>query len=187
VGKVIEGFEKAGLADDTIFIVTGDHGEAFREHGRRLHSDVPWVEGLQVPLLIKAPGRWQDGEKLDRTVQNLAMLPTVVDLLGFEIDGGKYHAPSILDAPRDPGAQMSHCWNVEQCAVYFPDERHAYLYFYDNQAPEYYDLAQDPFQKNDLIDSVPEERRESYEKELVAWVAETEAVHDLSRRLAARD
>jgi hypothetical protein len=82
---------------------------------------------------------------------------------------------------------MSHCWNVEQCAAYFPDDRHVYLYFYDNLPPEYYDLAEDPFQKTNLIDSVSEEQREMYEKELVAWVEETEAVHDLSRRLAAGD
>lgn len=185
VGKVIDRFEKAGLADDTIFIVTGDHGEAFREHGRRLHSDVIWTEGLQVPLLIKAPGRWENGAKIDHIVQNMSILPTVVDLLGYEVAGGSYHASSILDAANNPKPRMSHCWNVEQCAAYYPDDRHAYLYFYDNRPPEYYDLAEDPNQKNDLIDTVSDERRSEYEKKILAWVAETEAVHDLSRRLAA--
>lgn len=187
VGKVIDEFEKAGLADDTIFIVTGDHGEAFREHGRRLHSDVPWVEGLQVPLLIKAPGRWENGEKLDHTVQNMSMLPTVVDLLGFDVEGGSYHAASILDAENNPDPRISHCWNVDQCAVYFPDDRHTFLYFYDQQPAEYYDLSRDPNQERDLIGSVPEETQRTWEKEIEAWVAETDAVHELSRKLAARD
>ena len=187
VGKVIKGYEKAGLADDTIFIVAGDHGEAFREHGRRLHSDVPWSEGLQIPLLIKAPGRWENGAKIDHTVQNMSILPTVVDLLGYDVAGGKYHASSILDPESNPKPRMSHCWNVDQCAVYFPDDRHAYLYFYDNRAPEYYDLAKDPLEKQNIVDTLSDEQQDEYERKIVAWVAETEAVHELSRRLAARD
>jgi lipoteichoic acid synthase len=185
VGKVIDGFEKAGLADNTIFIVTGDHGEGFRQHGRRLHSDVIWSEGLQIPLLIKAPGRWTNGAKLDHTVQNMSILPTIVDLLGFDVAGGKYHASSILDAENNPEPRISHCWNVDQCAAYFPDDRHAFLYFYDYRAPEYYDLSQDPLEKHNIIESLPGEKQDAYERTMKAWVAETRATHDLSRRLAA--
>ena len=82
---------------------------------------------------------------------------------------------------------MSHCWNVDQCAAYYPDDRHAYLYFYDNRAPEYYDLAQDPLEKHNIVDTLSDEQQEEYERKIVAWVAETDAVHDLSRQLAARD
>ena len=187
VGKVVDSFEKAGLADDTIFIVIGDHGEAFREHGRRLHSDVIWTEGLQIPFIVKAPGRWENGAKIDHLVQNMSILPTVVDLLGYKVDGGRYHASSILDAENNPEPRMSHCWNVDQCAAYYPDDRHSYLYFYDNRAPEFYDLAQDPLQEHNIIDKLSDEQRDDYERKIVAWVAETDAVHDLSRQLAARD
>ena len=186
VGKVIDGFKNAGLADDTIFIVTGDHGEGFREHGRRLHSDVIWTEGLQIPLLIKAPGRWENGAKLDHTVQNMSILPTIVDLLGFDITGGRYHASSILDAANNPEPRISHCWNVDQCAAYYPDDRHAYLYFYGYRAPEYYDLAKDPLEKHNIVDSLTDEQQDAYQRKMLAWVAETDATHDLSRKLAAR-
>ena len=45
----------AGLWDDTLIIVTGDHGEAFDEHGYFLHT-TPHEETLRVPLLVKWPG-----------------------------------------------------------------------------------------------------------------------------------
>jgi arylsulfatase A-like enzyme len=186
VGKVIDGFKKAGLADNTIFVVTGDHGEAFRQHGRRLHSDVIWTEGLQIPLLIKAPGRWQNGAKLDHTVQNMSILPTIVDLLGFDIAGGTYHASSILDAEHNPAPRISHCWNVDQCMAYYPDDRHAYLYFYDYLAPEYYDLAKDPLEKHNIVGTLSDEQQDAYQRKMLAWLAETDATHDLSRKLAAQ-
>jgi lipoteichoic acid synthase len=186
VGKVIDGFTKAGLADNTIFLVMADHGEAFRQHGRRLHSDVPWTEGLQVPLLIKDPGRWQNGAKLDHTVQNMSILPTIVDLLGYKIAGGTYHATSIFDAKDNPAPRISHCWNVNQCMTYFPDDRHAYLYFYGYRPTEYYDLVKDPLEKHDISDTLSDEQKKKYERTMLAWEAEVDATHQLSRRLASR-
>ncbi|TXL60612.1 LTA synthase family protein [Aeromicrobium terrae] len=187
VGKIIDGFKKAGLADNTIFVVTGDHGEAFRQHGRRLHSDVPWTEGLQIPLLIKMPGRWENGAKIDHLVQNMSILPTIVDLLGYKVEGGEYHASSILKPEENPAPRISHCWNVDQCGVYFPDDRHAFIYFYDYRPSEYYDLSKDPLEKNDIVDTLSEDTRKKWERKIVAWVAETKAVHDLSRRLAKKE
>lgn len=184
VGKVIDGFREAGLADNTIFVVMADHGEAFREHGRRLHSDVPWNEGLQIPLLIKAPGLWEDGEVIDHTVQNLALLPTLVDLLGYRVEGGTYPASSILAAEADEHPRMSTCWNGKQCLVYFPDDRHKYLYFYDYLPAQYYDLAADPHEQDNLIDTLSDEERDELERKVLVWRAEVEATHDLARRLA---
>ena len=63
VKNVIEQYKQMGLYDNTIFVIYGDHGEGFGEHGRLLHGDTIYEEGLRIPLLIHAPGWFEGGER----------------------------------------------------------------------------------------------------------------------------
>ena len=54
--NLIEQYKKLGLYENTIFIIFGDHGEGFGEHGRYVHEDNPYEESLKIPLIIHAPG-----------------------------------------------------------------------------------------------------------------------------------
>lgn len=82
IARVLDYLEDAGLADDTIVVLTSDHGEQFYEHGQRLHSKTLYNEEIQVPLIIKAPGisprrvaKRVEGLDLYRTLIALADLP----------------------------------------------------------------------------------------------------------------
>jgi arylsulfatase len=55
-GGLLEDLDLAGLRDETIVVLTSDHGEAFGEHGRLLHSTQLYDPMLRVPLLIRIPG-----------------------------------------------------------------------------------------------------------------------------------
>lgn len=186
VGKVIDEFKRAGLYDHTIFVIMGDHGEGFREHGRRLHNDTIWNEGLQIPYVIHSPDHWQDGAVLDTPVQNIATLPTLVDLLGFRIQGkGKYDGSSILrNGGRQPGPLVSSCWDIDQCLAYFDDKGHKYIYFFGYRPPEYYDLNVDPREKHDLYDTLSEKEQRRLKNLVLRWQAQVDARHELSRKLA---
>ncbi|MGI9431376.1 MAG: LTA synthase family protein, partial [Myxococcota bacterium] len=54
-------FKELDLYEETLFVLVGDHGQAFMEHGRFGHSNVPYEEGITVPFLIHAPGAFEDG------------------------------------------------------------------------------------------------------------------------------
>ena len=61
----VEQYKKLGLYEDTIFVIFGDHGDGFGEHGSYVHEDNPYEESLKVQLIIKAPWRFQHGERAE--------------------------------------------------------------------------------------------------------------------------
>lgn len=81
VGSLREGLESAGVYDDTLFIVTSDHGESLMEHGEFSHYTV-YEEVARVPLLVRLPGGRRAGRE-DALVGLADIAPTVRDLVGL--------------------------------------------------------------------------------------------------------
>jgi arylsulfatase A-like enzyme len=83
-----EGLRRLGLYDTTLIVFTSDHGEEFGEHGTvGWHSHTLYDELLRVPLLVKYPGAWHAGQKLDAQVRLLDVAPTVLGAVGVERPG----------------------------------------------------------------------------------------------------
>ncbi|HEX7738435.1 MAG TPA: LTA synthase family protein [Marmoricola sp.] len=172
VGKVIQGFKKAGLYKNTIFVVMGDHGEGFREHERRIHNDTIWTEGIHIPLLIRVPGM-KKSDVITRPVANTALLPTLAKLMGYKIEGGKYeYAPMTDSTPAQP--VITRCWDQEQCISYI-DGQHQFIHFFDEQPDAYYDLATDPDEKHNIIDTLSDKTRKHLVTLLHDWVLKVNA------------
>jgi arylsulfatase A-like enzyme len=76
--------------EDTLLIVTSDHGEAFMEHGLYRHAFVPFDEALRVPLIISYPRFFteQSTGVVDGLVSGLDLLPTVLGLTGIRPPAG---------------------------------------------------------------------------------------------------
>ena len=87
VGELVDHLRATPAWDDTLLIVTSDHGTNLSapDIGRMKVTDVNHEEVYRVPLFIKAPGQ-VDGEIRDDSAQNLDVLPSVVDLLGAVVD-----------------------------------------------------------------------------------------------------
>jgi len=87
--------DKAGSRlENTIVIVTADHGDAFGEHGKFFHGTSLYEEILRVPLIIAGPGI-EAGAVVRQQVSLLDLAPTIVGLLGL----GKvhtFHGESLL-------------------------------------------------------------------------------------------
>ena len=76
--------EAAHVFDDTIIVVTADHGESFGEHDTLHHGRRLYDELLRVPLAIRAPG-WPEGLVVEEPVSLLDVVPTVLELLGLPV------------------------------------------------------------------------------------------------------
>ena len=87
VGRFLEFLDSSGLSDNTVVLITSDHGESFGEHGRLGHGSALFEEELQVPLLLRAPGRSQAGLQVDTPVSLIDIAPTLLELAGIDAPG----------------------------------------------------------------------------------------------------
>jgi arylsulfatase A-like enzyme len=87
LGRWITAWERAGLLDNTLLIVTSDHGEGLDQRGTGYggHGHI-YEEGLRVPLIIHLPGDARAGERIDTPVSLIDVLPTVLSFAGLEQD-----------------------------------------------------------------------------------------------------
>jgi arylsulfatase A-like enzyme len=78
----VEFLQAARLLENTLLIVTSDHGEAFGEHGMLLHARQLYDELLRVPLVVRGPAPFQNPREVDASVGLTDLLPTFLDLIG---------------------------------------------------------------------------------------------------------
>ncbi|MBU0681932.1 MAG: sulfatase-like hydrolase/transferase [Proteobacteria bacterium] len=86
--RVFAYLEENDLLDTTIVIITGDHGEEFMERGRWGHNSDFNKEQVQVPLVIRLPGK--AGTETNRMTSHLDIPPTLLPLLGVTNDSSDY-------------------------------------------------------------------------------------------------
>lgn len=86
IGKLLKTLKECGLAEDTLIVFSGDHGDMLGERG--LWYKMHWFEmAARVPLLVHAPKRFA-AHRVSQSVSTLDLLPTLVELAGGQIDAG---------------------------------------------------------------------------------------------------
>ena len=172
-------YKALGLYDDTIFIILGDHGEGFGEHyDLKQHDNTIYEEGLHIPFFIHDPRR-PEGGRIETPVNQLDILPTVADLLGYRIGGGDYPGTSIFSASEDR-TLMASCYHEQTCLASIKNGK-KYIYSYGNRGEEYYDLTKDPDERNNLIEKQDDKRIDRLRKDLLKWQASVEAAYEERR------
>ena len=118
-GALLEGLKERGLYDESLIILTSDHGEEFGEHGiTGWHSHTLYDEQLLVPLIVKLPDSRRAGTRVDSQVRGIDIAPSIlaavgiarpvdyrgVDLLSATLTQARPDLPafSMLDGTRDP-------------------------------------------------------------------------------------
>ena len=103
VGYFLEQVEKMGLMDDTMIILTTDHGTHNGDHGRTGKNWVLWEEISHIPLIVWHPTLGH-GARPTQFVQPIDYFPTVVEAAGLPCPVG-VHGQSIIPWLEDPSAQ----------------------------------------------------------------------------------
>ncbi len=99
IGDVLDELEQKGVLDDTLVIVTSDHGEELGDHGLWEHNHM-YETNLIVPLVMSWPKGLPQGRRIDALVELVDVVPTVSALLGLQ---PPYEAGQIEDG-KDRGA-----------------------------------------------------------------------------------
>ena len=84
LGELFDALRAAGLYDETIIVVTSDHGEAFGDHGLYGHANSLYRETLHVPLIIRYPRSISAGSHVTTTVSLRDLAGTMVALAGIQ-------------------------------------------------------------------------------------------------------
>ncbi|HEY9383821.1 MAG TPA: sulfatase-like hydrolase/transferase [Gemmatimonadales bacterium] len=121
IARVLERLRRGGALDHTIVLITGDHGEEFRERGQLAHAGGMNDFQGRVPLWIHFPGRVVLPRSGDRLTTSLDIVPTLLDFLGFREDILRTQGTSLLE----PTAPRPLVILAEQ-GIYFP-QHHALI------------------------------------------------------------
>ncbi len=87
IGQIFDYLRELEILDKTIVIITSDHGENFGEHNLIKHHLCIYDTVLHVPLIIRYPEAFKPGLRIKRQVQLTDIFPTVLDILGVDLDG----------------------------------------------------------------------------------------------------
>jgi arylsulfatase A-like enzyme len=88
LGELFRGLERRGILEDTVVVLTADHGEEFQEHGRMWHGQSVYGEMMHVPLVIRWPAGLDTGKVIEEPVQLVDVMPTLLDLSRLEHPAG---------------------------------------------------------------------------------------------------
>src|SRR5215212_7958393 len=175
VKNVIEQYKQVGLYDNTLFVIYGDHGEGFGEHDLNQHDNSIYEEGIRIPLMVHDPTRFRGGERVETLTNQLDILPTVSDLLGYKVEGGEYPGRSMLAPPDENRTLFFSCFDDYRCLASLKRNQ-KYVYFFGNQPEQAYDLSSDPSESNDLADQLGDEDLKKWRTEVLAWYSRVNAM-----------
>jgi arylsulfatase A-like enzyme len=88
VGRLLDALAQAGVARDTLLVLTSDHGEEFFEHGAKTHRQQLHRESVHVPLILRWPAGLPAGERVQGPVGIIDVAPPVYGLLGLAPPAG---------------------------------------------------------------------------------------------------
>lgn len=164
---LVDGFHARGLDDRTVWLVFGDHGEAFGQHpGNYGHTFFVYEENVHVPLLIAAPGLLDAQRRISRPVSLVDVVPTVLDLLGIAPPAA-YQGHSALDG-RPRMALFFTDYSLPLAGLV--DERWKAIEDISTRRLQLFDLADDPGETRD-VSTQHADRARTYAAILRGWAA----------------
>ncbi|MEZ5397783.1 MAG: sulfatase [Bryobacterales bacterium] len=160
VGRILAELDALGLAEDTIVLVSSDHGDMLGSQGARLKRK-PWEESINVPGIVRYPKKGRSGVKTDAIFTHVDFAPTLLSLCGIEPPSemqGTSLAPVILgeaeDGPKSAFFQIFGPYDGGEVAAGWRGVRtKTYMYArYEEKPWVLYDLTQDPYEMRNLVD-----------------------------------
>ncbi|MBI5376040.1 MAG: sulfatase [Candidatus Schekmanbacteria bacterium] len=156
-GELLKEFEKYGILENSVIVITSDHGESFMEHGKWYHADNVYRELIHVPFIISYPPLFEKGKKIDTVVSHIDLLPTLLEIAGIN-PASRIEGKSLVPLLEGKGNK----W--EDKSVYCETRKYdgldlrtiildnyQYILNYKDGMEELYNMADDPLETKNLI------------------------------------
>jgi N-acetylglucosamine-6-sulfatase len=187
LGQVIGYVENSPLKDNTVILYMGDNGFSFGEHGL-IDKRQAYEESWRVPLLAWAPGMITPGSKVTNLIQNIDIAPTILDLAGLKAPDympGRSFIPLVKgERVKDWRDKIFYEYYWEYAYPQTPTvhavrtDRYKFIRYHGIwDYNEFYDLDNDPWEMNNLIDN-PEYQEQigAMLDDLWNWLEETDGM-----------
>lgn len=176
VGKLLKLYNDKDLADNTVIIFTGDHGEAFLEHDYMVHGETVYDEMIRFPLFIKFPGQTK-GKRLSQQFYQQGIAKIVEKIIAGEINEDNFEE-FIVKENNHPLIYSRNCANNIKSLRYKNEWK--YMVNLKNDQKFLFDLTKDPGEKINVYDAHPE--ISSYLEENLYEVAEKQDKNKMLHR-----
>ena len=165
VDGILNHLDRRGILDDTLVVITSDHGESLGEKGLYKHAYL-YENNLMVPLIFLFPRNLHGGTVVDQQVATVDIVPTILDTLGIEAPAG-IDGETLLpllendDAHRHrPEAWSYAAYENRGVSIRIDDQT---KFIFNNTAPsdahgveELFELISDPGEVHNLAGADPE-------------------------------
>lgn len=158
IGLVVKKLKELGIYNNTIIIVTADHGEAFWQHGFQGHNGQLYQESIHIPMVIKLVKNSPVlAKRVPAVTRTIDYYPTLVDLLDLsrrymDVDGRSF-LPYFVSAPSDGREAITQTVMERAFSYLWSDCK--YLAFLESHGQELFDLKRDPLELHNLIQIEP--------------------------------
>jgi N-acetylglucosamine-6-sulfatase len=165
VGAILETLEQTGELDNTCIIFLGDNGYFFGEHGLGPERRFAYEEGIRSPFAVRFPSMVKPGSKREQLVICQDIAPTLIELAGGT-PGPQIQGHSLLPVFKSAKSSLRKSvlveywaenampWLVGMTYKAVRTDRYKYIHWVnrgqENELDELYDLANDPFELNNL-------------------------------------
>ncbi len=167
LGALLKAIDEGGELDRTLVVMVADHGESRFDHHEATHAYLAYGSTLHVPLIFNIPGEpTSAGRRVAERVGTVDIVPTILDLLGFDISEERFQGRSLaslmLGAERSSEARSYYSESLSPRLSHGVGELRAlyrgpYKYIHGPR-PELFNLEEDPGELRDLSAELPEER-----------------------------
>jgi N-acetylglucosamine-6-sulfatase len=157
--------DELGQLDNTVIIIAGDHGYFYGEHGLNEERRLAYEESIRIPLIVWYPSLIHGGRTPIPFALNLDVAPTILDLAGLPPEAGMQGVslrPLFNSTPNS--------WRTSFLVEYYSDivfprirnmgyqairtERYTFIDYLELPGmEELYDLLNDPFQMENIINT----------------------------------
>jgi arylsulfatase A-like enzyme len=162
-GRFIDKLRELNLLDESLVILVSDHGHPHGDHGTIMKSAQNlYSELVKVPFMVRFPDKKYAGKRLDAIAQFVDIAPTILDFLGFTDSLEVMQGKSLLPLIR---SEVKSIREVARIGVFnysdrcIRDKDWSYIRRPEGIGDELYNLREDPKEKNNLIETYPEEAK----------------------------
>ncbi len=176
IGKLLGTLKQLSLQENTLVVVTSDHGEGLGQHGHMHHSINIYEEQVRVPLIVRYPAVIPAGARFNEPVELVDLIPTILDLSNVSSNGFSFQGKSLakvlqgkatLDADRPVYLYRkkfnSHCRkDLSGKPIWLDGDKYGirwenwkYIEGKAEKTLELFNLAEDPFEHKNITNTFP--------------------------------